>query len=96
MLLSCTVHLKRCVTNFMHNRMIVGTLMNSVCSGKSPCRCSWFGLKDIVTLLALKVTTENSELRAKPGDSTSLEQCCSAACMEAAKEQKNLQHSPPC
>ena len=80
----------------MHNHVTVGTLMNKVCSGKSPCRCSWLGLKDMVTLLALSVTTENSVLRAKPANSTGVEQYCSAACTEAEKEQKNLQYRVPC
>lgn len=66
-----------------HSRTVVGTLMNKVCSGKSPCRCSWVGLKDIVTLLALSVTTENSVLRAKPEDSTGLGQSRSAAWTKA-------------
>lgn len=67
-------------TDCTHSRTVVGTLMNKVCSGKSPCRCSAVGLKDIVTLLALRVTTENSVLRAKPEDRvTGLGQCCSAA-----------------
>ena len=73
----------------MHDGVTFSTLMNSVCSGKSPCRCSWFGLKDIVTLSALKVTTENSELRAKPEDSTSFEhllQCSMYGGSTGAKE----------
>lgn len=79
--------------DYMHNHMTVGTLMNSVCSGKLPWRCSWFGLKDNVTLLALNVTTENSVLRAKPEDSRRLEQCRVHA---GSKGAGKLQYSAPC